>query len=129
MSYCRWFEGDIYLYGDVSYNAICCMWCCLKDKEHTNGELHIQHSKLDGYKNIECCNVVLHTYSDAIKHMEEHRHVGDRAPYKRVIEHLKEDQLKEGDIIDYSDIIEDSRRESVRDNYIWNPMKTQFRWS
>ncbi len=126
MSYCRKGESsDIYLYGDVSYNGICCMWCCLKDKLHIVGEIKDEIYN----KEVIAQNVILKTYSDAIKHMEEHHYTGDRAPYKRVIKQLKEDQLKEGDIIDYSDIIEDSRRESVRDNYIWKPMKSQFRWN
>jgi len=112
MSYCRWLNGSsIYLYGDIHYNGICCFACELDDAPHN-----------------ESGHVILKTYSDAINHMEEHRHNGDRAPYKRVIEQLKEEQLEEGDTIDYSNIIEDSRTESVRRNYIWKPLKSQFRW-
>ncbi len=125
MSYCRKFDGsDIYLYGDMHYNGICCMWCCLKDKTHIEGEIKDEIFKGE----VIAQNVILKTYSDAISHMEEHRHTGDRAPYKRVIEKLKKDQAKEGDVIDYSSIREDMDAESKRDNYIWNPLRGQFRW-
>ncbi len=116
MSYCRWMSGDIYLYGDISYNGIVCMCCCLEDKSHIDGEIR-------GY------NVIFRTYSSAIKHMEDHRHAGDRAPYKRAIEYLKEDQAKDGDIIDYSDIRAEMAAESVQYNYINQPLKGQFRWN
>ncbi len=126
MSYCRKFNGsDIYLYGDISHNGIVCMWCCLKDKSHIVGEV------IDVIFRGEVIaqNVILRTYGDAIKHMEEHRHAGDAAPYRRAIERLKEEQAKEGDLIDYSSIIEDAKAESKKDNYIWSPLKGQFRWA
>lgn len=112
MSYCRWLYGSkIYLYRDIHYNGICCFFCKLDDEHHNE----------DGH-------VILKTYSDAIKHMRNHRHAGHHAPYKRVIEQLKKEQIEEGDIIDYSDIIDDEKAMSIHDNYIWKPLKSQFRW-
>ena len=125
MSYCRKGESsDIYLYGDISCNAVVCMWCCLKDKEHIVGEVNNEVYKGE----IIAQNVILRTYTDAIKHVEEHRHAGDRVPYRRVLEHLKEDMELEGNIIDYSDIVANAHAESKHDNYISKPLRSQFRW-
>jgi len=112
MSYCRWINGsDIYLYGDIQYNGICCFACELEDEHHNE----------DGH-------VILKTYTDAINHMKLHRKSGHRAPYKRVIEHLTEEMIDEGDNIDYSNIVENSRLRYIHDNYIYEPLKSQFRW-
>lgn len=110
MSYCRKGKNlDIYLYGDISKNEICCFFCCLESKPMVN--------------------VFFKTRTSVITHLIKHRHAKHRAPYKKVISRLKDEIKEEGNIVDYSKILEDAKAESVLYNYIMKPLRSLFRWS
>lgn len=87
MSYCRrgYKNSQIYLYGDVSRNAIVCFMCSLNDFE----------------------DVCLAKRTEAIAHMKKHQMACHIAPFKKVIDRLEKEIKEEGDIVDYSNIMGD----------------------
>jgi len=64
MSYCRWSEGDVYMFP--SGNSIICMCCSLGYV--TERERH------------NCEDVVLNTPQGALDHLQQHRDAGDIVP-------------------------------------------------
>lgn len=64
MSYCRFSEGDVYMYSNLSEMKIVCCACRLLDKDRYG---------LRG-------NFSFDTLEEALKHLEEHVKVGHRVP-------------------------------------------------
>ena len=79
MSYCRFSDGDVYMYPTI--NGIECCVCKLTKKKHyeKNGIKIKMHS-----------NVLFDTNAQAIAHLEEHIKAGHSVP-KYAIERLQEE--------------------------------------
>ena len=110
MSYCRWLEGDVYMYETVDGVIECCS-CSLAKKVPTIFTKGIKEGdflyKIFGKKGpckhcggvgCDACmmheTAVLHSYEEALEHLYEHRRKGDIVP-ERAFEALKED-IKKG---------------------------------
>jgi len=78
MSYCRWGEGDVYMYGDVGDLIICCACSFNKPKDDKS------FSNDNGFA----------TPKEALQHLYAHRHAGHVVP-EYAIERLKE-EMEEG---------------------------------
>lgn len=92
MSYCRFSDGDVYLYFDVG-GYICCCACWLAPKVNTiftKGEKSLLGTSLEGpckkCDGVGCDACQMHgnleffSYSDAIEHLEEHKGAGHEVP-------------------------------------------------
>lgn len=65
---------DIYLYGDIKQDVIVCFDCCMNAGK----------------------DALFKKRSGVIKHMEEHKAMGHKAPYDRVIRRLQKEIDTEG---------------------------------
>ena len=77
MSYCRWMSGDLYMFWNVS-GTIECMACPMKSNEGM-----WESASFD-------------TFTDAIKHLQEHERNGDDFP-SYAVDGLMDDLQKYGD--------------------------------
>jgi len=113
MSYCRWSEGDVYMYGHVGgyFECCCCRFAEKEDTVFTKGIKKGEHPLFNEglpacttCSGIGCDNCRMHghykmkTRSEAIAHLEKHIKAGDVVPY-RAIETLKRELKEEGETI------------------------------
>jgi len=108
MSYCRFSDGDVYLYPDVN-GYICCCSCRLAPMVNTiftKGDSAFLGTEPEGPckkcggVGCEACqmrgSLEFFSYSDAIKHLEEHKVAGHKVP-QYAIDRLLVEQERDGD--------------------------------
>ena len=78
MSYCRFSDGDVYMYSSLSLGKIVCCACRLNKKD-----------KRDWYPDS-----ILNSSKEALNHLKEHIYAGDKVP-KCARDMLKEEIKKE----------------------------------
>lgn len=109
MSYCRFSEGDVYMYPNVSGGIVCCA-CRLSELIPTvrtkGGELFGKTIEPCPYCDGEGClrctmhkSVTLDSRSEAIEHLLEHRRAGDYVP-ESAIDRLKWEIEELGDTLE-----------------------------
>lgn len=74
MSFCRWSEGDLYIYDDVR-GFFNCMHCPLNKP----GD--------DGLRDDTHCD----TPQELLKHVKEHQKAGHKAPYSSILRRIQEE--------------------------------------
>ena len=96
MSYCRFSDGDVYLYASTQGGIRCC-WCSLSEKVpsiFTKGDAEMSElltnpdlanpCKDCGGEGCDKCmipdNAHFNTYDEAIEHLKEHQRKGDKVP-------------------------------------------------
>ena len=77
MSYCRFLEGDVYMFMSVE-GRIECMCCSLKGEEDPPSTFYSRR--------------------EAIKHLEAHKAKGDEVP-THAFQRLRRELLEDGDLI------------------------------
>ncbi len=79
MSYCRFSEGDVYMFSSIAEGIMCCS-CSLVPKVEPD---------------VLSRDPIFTTPQEAIRHLEQHKKAGDIVP-DRAIEVLKDELDKEG---------------------------------
>ena len=115
MSYCRFSEGDVYLYPHVGGGFECC-GCSLTGKVATVFTKGVEHHPIFGtISACESCHgegcddcmmhgsLRLQTRTECLEHLQHHKEAGDNVPdyaFNRLKEELAEDGEKNDPLFD-----------------------------
>jgi hypothetical protein len=107
MSYCRFGEGDVYIFFSVDHLLECC-GCILQEREWVDDE---SLSFFKGYlKSIgEIVQTRFDTTADMLKHLELHQEKGHYVP-DSCIKRLREDQEENDKLMSERKIKDESTR-------------------